>query len=175
MGELGTDPTTMEQRLGDILNLCSTWGALTLIDEADVFLEKRSSCDILRNAMTCVVLRLLEYFPGILFLTTNRVTEFDPALESRVTVALKYEELGEVGREQVWRNMISRLSYPKQDDIDYEKLAKHHLNGRQIKNSVRLALALSIDSNKPLDQSCLDETVLFTNLGRRDMETSGHY
>lgn len=101
MGELGTDPATMEQRLGEILELCSGWGALTLIDEADVFLEKRVSSDILRNAMTCVMLRLLEYHQGILFLTSNRVTEFDPALESRVTVALRYTELTASARIQV--------------------------------------------------------------------------
>jgi SpoVK/Ycf46/Vps4 family AAA+-type ATPase len=45
MGELGTDPTTMENRLAEILELCSGWNALTLIDEADVFLEKRNLSD----------------------------------------------------------------------------------------------------------------------------------
>ena len=171
MGELGTDPTTMEQRLGEILALCAGWDALTLIDEADVFLEKRSTSDILRNAMTCVMLRLLEYHQGILFLTTNRVTEFDPAVESRVTVALKYNQLTEAARSQVWKNMIARVSCPI-GPIDYVKLGEYVLNGRQIKNSVRLAVALSLDAQKPLDQECLDETVAFTNIGRIDMSSA---
>jgi hypothetical protein len=44
-----------------------------LIDEADVFLEKRTLTDVHRNALVSVFLRLLEYYEGILFLTTNRV------------------------------------------------------------------------------------------------------
>jgi hypothetical protein len=51
--------------------------------------------------MVCVMLRLLEYHPGILFLTTNRVRSFDPAFESRVTVSLRYEPLAPDARAQV--------------------------------------------------------------------------
>lgn len=161
----------------EILLLCSGWDALTLIDEADVFLEKRESSDIVRNAMTCVMLRLLEYHPGILFLTTNRVREFDPALESRVTVALRYDELTESARAQIWKNMISRISSPDLTigNIDYEILGRYKLNGRQIKNCVRLALALSLDSNKCFDQGCIEETVNFTNIGRSDMQTASKW
>ncbi|TPX64372.1 hypothetical protein SpCBS45565_g05920 [Spizellomyces sp. 'palustris'] len=79
MGELGITPDEMERRLADVLDLCAGWNALTIIDEADVFLEKRSTSDVVRNAIVCVMLRLLEYHQGILFLTTNRVKEFEPA------------------------------------------------------------------------------------------------
>ncbi|KAJ2995328.1 hypothetical protein HDV02_000873 [Globomyces sp. JEL0801] len=174
MGELGTDPETMEQRISEILDLCSGWNALTLIDEADVFLEKRATSDVLRNAMVCVMLRLLEYHQGILFLTTNRVTEFDPAFESRVTVALKYELLDEKARQQVWKNLTDRLPIAK-TTLDFERLGKYKLNGRQIKNSIRLALALAMDANKPLDQECVEETVAITNLGRLEMESASKW
>ncbi|KAI1637533.1 hypothetical protein F4809DRAFT_661034 [Biscogniauxia mediterranea] len=53
------------------------WGALLLIDEADVFLERRSLRDMQRNAMVTVFLRVLEYYRGIFFLTTNRVSTFE--------------------------------------------------------------------------------------------------
>ena len=159
----------MESRIGEILELCAGWNALVLIDEADVFLEKRATSDVLRNAMVCVMLRLLEYHQGILFLTTNRVTEFDPAFESRVTVALRYDSLSETARSQVWKNLISRLPHKVSNDIDYEKLGKVNLNGRQIKNSVRLGVALAMNDQKPLDQSFLDETIAITNLGRLEM------
>jgi hypothetical protein len=66
MGELGLTPDEMERRLSDVLELCAGWNALTLFDEADVFLETRTTSDITRNAMVCVMLRLLEYHPGIL-------------------------------------------------------------------------------------------------------------
>jgi hypothetical protein len=101
MGELGLTPDELERRLSSVLELCAAWNALAVLDEADVFLEQRTTSDIVRNAMVCVMLRLLEYHPGILFLTTNRVRSFDPAFESRVTVALRYEPLAVEARIQV--------------------------------------------------------------------------
>jgi hypothetical protein len=82
-GELGTDSRVLERTLTDILDIAHAWGAVLLLDEADVFLEKRSIHDIHRNALVSVFLRLLEYFQGILFLTTNRVETFDDAFQSR--------------------------------------------------------------------------------------------
>lgn len=72
-GELGTDARFLETDLQRILDICHTWGAILLLDEADVFLEKRNMQDVYRNALVSVFLRQLEYFQGILFLTTNRV------------------------------------------------------------------------------------------------------
>ena len=56
--------------------------------------------------MVSVMLRLIEYFQGVLFLTTNRVRSFDPAFQTRITVALKYKSLDENAREKVWKNLL---------------------------------------------------------------------
>ncbi len=175
MGELGTAVENVEARLAQVLDLCAAWQAVVLIDEADVFLERRASGgggDILRNALVCVVLRLIEYFSGILFLTTNRVASFDPALESRVTIALRYDALDAGAREQVWRNLLGNLEDSDVDlgQLDFGRLAKHELNGRQIKNTIRLALALAVDAQSPLDQALLDLTLQTTMMGRLEME-----
>ena len=61
-GELGTDPRYLETELLKILDICHTWGAILLLDEADVFLERRSLHDIHRNSLVGVFLRQLEYF-----------------------------------------------------------------------------------------------------------------
>ena len=175
MGELGIDPTTMENKLSEVLELCAGWQALALIDEADVFLEKRNTSDILKNAMTCVMLRLLEYHPGILFLTTNRVTEFDPALESRVTVALKYSSLTKEARQQVWKNMLQRTNCKVSPSIQFDKLGEYQLNGRQIKNAVRLATAVAMDGNHELSQQIIEETVAVVNIGREEMANAAKY
>jgi hypothetical protein len=42
-----------------------------LLDEADVFMQSRDSKSLERNKLVAIFLRLLEYFEGILFLTTN--------------------------------------------------------------------------------------------------------
>ena len=57
---------------------------MLLLDEADVFLEKRDLRDVHRNAMVSIFLRLLEYHSGIMFLTTNRLETIDSAFDSRV-------------------------------------------------------------------------------------------
>lgn len=172
MGELGMTPDELERRLSDVLDLCAGWNAIALLDEADVFLEQRVATDLVRNAMVCVMLRLLEYHPGILFLTTNRVRKFDPAFESRVTVALRYEPLSADARAQVWRNLLQRVSGVEvAADLQFEKLARHELNGRQIKNSVRLAVALARECHSGLTQAILDTTLRITHLGQQEMKT----
>ncbi|KAI7528452.1 hypothetical protein KC317_g20652, partial [Hortaea werneckii] len=50
-GELGTDPARLEHELQKILDIAHSWGAVLLLDEADVFLEKREVHDIHRNAL----------------------------------------------------------------------------------------------------------------------------
>jgi len=81
-GELGTVVTDVDKNLTKILELSRTWDAVLLLDEAEVFLQKRSTTDINRNALVSIFLRQLEYYQGILFLTTNLIAECDPAFES---------------------------------------------------------------------------------------------
>lgn len=78
-----------------ILELAHKWNAVLLLDEADVFLQERDTKDIFRNALVSIFLRQLEYFQGVLILTTNRDTLCDPAFESRIHIRLKYKELSE--------------------------------------------------------------------------------
>jgi hypothetical protein len=170
MGELGIHPQEMERRLSDVLDLCAGWNAITLLDEADVFLETRTTNDLERNTLVCVMLRLLEYHPGLLFLTTNRVRSFDPAVESRVTVALRYDALAPSARVQIWKNLLEKVSLPIHSEVDFDALGAHAMNGRQIKNAVRLAVALAQERKSPIDASILNSTIQITNLGRQDMK-----
>ena len=41
-----------------------------------------------------IFLRKIKYYKGIIFLTTNRVSNFDEAILSRIYLILKYNELG---------------------------------------------------------------------------------
>ncbi|KAI9037414.1 ATP-binding protein [Aspergillus affinis] len=155
-GELGTDSRTLEGELNKILDIAHSWGAVLLLDEADIFLEKRTIQDIHRNALVSIFLRLLEYFQGILFLTTNRVETFDDAFQSRIHVALRYGDLPTKAKRSVWMLFLERVQAmegvetAKFTDKDYDALSRHNLNGRQIKNSVRTAQALAVNEGTPL-------------------------
>jgi hypothetical protein len=61
-GDLGTHAHTLENKLKDILSIVPKWGAVLLLDEADVFMEERSSSDLHRNELVSIFLRLLEYY-----------------------------------------------------------------------------------------------------------------
>jgi DNA replication protein DnaC len=185
-GDLGVTAAEVEKNLGSVLDLCQTWDALVLIDEADLFLEARNSTEIQRNALVCVMLRLLEYYSGCLFLSSNRsASSIDPAIASRITVMLTYPPLDAEGRTKVWKNLIElvpslpvdpstgevlerisknprkcskyRVNFP---DSEYENLASSYgLNGRQIKNSIVLARALARERGVPLSLPVLRRAV----------------
>ena len=72
-GELGEKPQEVDEKLTMILALAVTWDAVVLLDEADVFLQTRDDNNITRNALVSIFLRQLEYFEGLLILTTNRI------------------------------------------------------------------------------------------------------
>ncbi|CAN9465966.1 unnamed protein product [Alternaria alternata] len=129
MGELGTTAEDMELRLSDVLELCSEWNAIIVLEEADVFLEQRSTSDLVRNSMVCVMLRLMEYHSGILFLTTNRVRNLDPAFESKITLALRYDHLTPEARAQIWSNLLKRISLQVAKNICPMVLEQHEFNG----------------------------------------------
>lgn len=184
-GDLGTTAAELEKSLGGVLDLCSTWDALVLIDEADIFLEARNSSEIQRNALVCVMLRLLEYYSGCLFLSSNRdAKSIDAAIASRITVMLNYPSLDHEGRAKVWKNLIELVpvipegkngepiaevaNNPRKlskyrdafTDEDYDLLAsKFSLNGRQIKNSIVLARALARERGISFSTEILQKAV----------------
>ena len=63
-GDLGTSSSEVESALSNVLEICTKWDAILLLDEADVFLEQRSSHDLERNKLVSIFLRMLEYFEG---------------------------------------------------------------------------------------------------------------
>ena len=160
VGELGTTPEILENKLNSILEIAYAWNAVILLDEADIFMEKRSSNDLVRNAMVSIFLRLLERYQGIMFLTTNRMDEFDPAFKSRISISIHYDELSGEARKQVWTNLLSasNITLPEEDIVS---LSFIQLNGRQIKNCIRMAQCLAKDANQNMTKEIVERVVPF--------------
>ena len=164
VGELGTTPHELEKNLQRILEVAWVWKASILMDEADIFLERRTKVDIMRNAMVGIFLRLLEYHNGVLFLTTNRIRAIDDAFSSRISIALHYEELDRDARESVWRNFLNHVASTDgedsvSDDLKPHKLSKFKLNGRQIRSTVKLSQSLARTEKVPLSMRHVETTV----------------
>ncbi|KAL1896785.1 hypothetical protein Sste5346_004418 [Sporothrix stenoceras] len=155
-GDISTEmnPDAVERNLDMYLRLGERYGALVLLDEADVFLEARRASDLRRNGLVSVFLRALEYFRGVLFLTTNRVETFDDAFTSRIHVALHYRPLSAESRRRVWMQHFARIERDSGGRIfvlrsareyAYEDAEVHalELNGREIRNALQTAVALA--------------------------------
>jgi AAA+ superfamily predicted ATPase len=89
-----------------------------------------------------VFLRQLEYFQGIIFLTSNRVSVFDDAIKSRIHLALQYSSPGKAVRRTLWQKHLANV--PAEDiDIELEgvldALEDTKMNGREISNSIATA------------------------------------
>lgn len=166
-GELGIDADKVDKRLGMILEITRRWGCVLLIDEADVFLATRG-IDLARDTLVSIFLRRLEYFRGVLILTTNRKSEIDPAFQSRIHFSIHYPDLTENGRVIVWTNFIDTISKqtgnPSLSPADIQKLAKLELNGRQIKNAVSCAVSLAREEKEPLSVNHIEMILSITNL-----------
>lgn len=138
MGDLGGKRGELEKNLAEILDLATIWNAVLLIDEAEVFLEQRQSQNTGRNVLVSTFLRMLEYYRGILLLTTNYATAFDEAMLSRITLGLRYEKFDVKARKGVWRLCVDKARASSGDKIgeisegDYETLSKHEMNGREV-------------------------------------------
>ncbi|WYZ44542.1 hypothetical protein EsH8_VII_000978 [Colletotrichum jinshuiense] len=171
-GDLGTSAEALDEKLGRALDLASTWKAVLLIDEADVFLERRSLHDMQRNGLVSIFLRTLEYYSGILFMTTNRVRTFDDAFKSRIHVPLRYDDLPRDSRLRVWRNFLDAVEGGADvDEAGYERLAEARLNGRQIKNVVRTARSLAAHKNRRLDCAQLLQVVDIQMAFEKDLDS----
>ncbi|KAI0098082.1 P-loop containing nucleoside triphosphate hydrolase protein [Nemania sp. FL0031] len=149
--DLGTSPSKVDAGLMKALECCQLWDAVLLLDEADVYLEARDSNSLARNELVSIFLRRLEYYQGLMFLTTNRISAIDPAFKSRLDLILPYYDLDELSRRKVWVNFIQKLGpgIASISESDFDQLAKAQVNGREIKNLIKTALVLS-KRDKPM-------------------------
>jgi SpoVK/Ycf46/Vps4 family AAA+-type ATPase len=153
-GELGTLVESVEKRLDMVLEITRRWGCVLLIDEADVFLQERDVFSLDRNALISIFLRRLEYFQGVLLMTTNRKSTIDAAFNSRIHFKLHYEDLTVASRMKIWRNNLVGASAASVEveirEQDLQELARLNINGRQIKNSIACAVSVAAQEKKAL-------------------------
>jgi hypothetical protein len=172
VGELGTSPELLEERLRTVLEVAVLWNAVLLIDEVDIYIERRTASDIERNALVSIFLRLLEYHQGILFLTTNRVTNLDEAFYSRVSLALHYPEHGPLERHTIWANLLDAAGISR-SQLDLELLTRASLNGRQIKHVVKIASSLARAANREVRQEDLQQIIAISHQFVEDLRSEG--
>jgi SpoVK/Ycf46/Vps4 family AAA+-type ATPase len=151
--DLGISAATLGANIKNVFEMATEWNAVILLDEADVFMAERHPQDIARNELVSIFLRELEYFRGIIFLTTNLYSTIDTAFRSRVSLHLLFNPLKPDARVQVWQKFLDRLPSVKNfpsatgeeaaglvdlNEEDFKELGAWELNGREIKTAVKM-------------------------------------
>ncbi|KAM0517395.1 hypothetical protein ACHAPE_004926 [Trichoderma viride] len=148
IGEMVWDETQLQERLQTEFQRAIDWDAVLLLDEADVVLEARSFEDVRRNGIVSIFLRELEYYQGILFLTTNRVNTMDTAFQSRIQIGISFKSMTSEIRARVWTELLTlngrdKIIGPEALQSVQTRLSKYELNGRQIRNALNVAEGLA--------------------------------
>lgn len=129
----------------------------------------------------------LEYFRGIIFLTTNLLSKIDHAFLSRCHIHLRYPPLSIQSRSVLWKNFLSRVQTPPSRSLQQDQapsgqpsrseadrvtvnlsadginlLAAWNLNGREIKNVVKTAHLWCCYNNSELTLASIEAAISVT-------------
>jgi len=143
--QLGVVPETLEDHLQVVFARARRWNAIVLLDEADVYVRKRGD-DLNQNAIVGVFLRVLEYYAGVLFLTTNRSGLVDDAIISRCIARIDYETPTPENQTRIWKVLTEVMNAKVSNDTIAKIVeANPELSGRDVKNLLKLAKLVAKD------------------------------
>lgn len=159
--QLGINIGDLEKRLQEVLGRAEKWGAILLLDEADVYVRSRGN-EIEQNAIVGVFLRVLEYYKGVLFMTTNKGTEIDDAIVSRMTARITYAVPGPEERGRIWQ-ILAFNNGVMLDQHDIGILVKEltDTSGRDIKNLLKLAKMVADKGGRKVTAALIKSIVKF--------------
>jgi hypothetical protein len=158
--QLGTSAGNIENQLQKILSRATRWGAILLIDEADVYVRERGD-DIEQNAIVGVFLRVLEYYRGVLFMTSNRATILDDAVMSRATAHIVYETPSEGERARIWEVLSKQFGLKLVGRFDQYAAEFGEITGRTIKNLLKLSMLLAQREKRQIDLKLVQQASEF--------------
>lgn len=164
-GQLGIEASTVEEVLKEALKRTKRWNCAMLIDEADVFLRSRGD-SLEQNAIVGVFLRVLEYFDGLLFLTTNRVDEIDEAILSRAIANIKFQPPEEDERARLWQTLgeVYKVKFLDDQKVCRQLARSMVCTGRDIKGLIRLAVKYSNQRKRKLSAEGIQRMAIFKGI-----------
>lgn len=163
-GNLGTTPRDVAENLKEIFQRAKRWGCVLLLDEADVFVMTRGR-DVTQNAIVAEFLRTMEYFDGLLFMTSNRGGDIDEAILSRCAAIIHYEPPGPDDVKKVWRVMAENFEVDLGDGLIAELVAAYpRIAPRDVKMLLRLTVRVATSRGAPLDIDLFRQCAMFRGI-----------
>jgi hypothetical protein len=161
VGEISDNAEFVQHQLREVFEMADAWGAIVLLDDAEVFLQARQSGDLYRNSVVTVFLRCMETHRGVLFLTMNQVETVDEGVLHRLHTGFRYEPLSAMARMKIWQHHLREVERYAVDDAEHGKtsipvtemdindLSRRDLNGRQVRLPTAVG-AVSVHNDAPL-------------------------
>lgn len=163
-GQLGISALDVEKNLNIILTRAERWGCVMLLDEADVYVRRRGD-DIHHNAVVASFLKTLEYFSGLLFMTTNRKDDVDDAILSRCIAIIEYKLPTVDDAKRIWKMLATQYGAELDDGL-IGSLARSYpmASGRDIKELLKLTLKFCKGKNIKPEQEIFRQCAMFRGL-----------
>jgi hypothetical protein len=136
--QLGTHADALEKSLLTIFSRATRWNAILLLDEADVYIAKRGD-NMNQNAIVGVFLRVLEYYNGVMFMTTNRAESVDDAILSRCVARIDYENPSAADQIKIWHILAKTSGLAIGAGVAENIAGRYSLSGRDVKQILKLA------------------------------------
>lgn len=145
-----TNPEAMNNKLKEGFVRAKRYRAVLLLDEVDIFIRRRGSGHPVFDENTSMFLRVLEWYDGILLMTTNLANQIDPAIFSRIHVCLEYGHVNATDRRAIWNAMLPKelknaLAGPDSHHENIlDELQAININGREIKVLIQNVVGKSV-------------------------------
>ncbi len=160
-GSLGVSAESVRENLEVVFDRAKRWNAVLLLDEADVFVNERG-LDISQNAIVAEFLRTMEYFDGLMFMTTNRAANVDDAVLSRCAAIIAYEVPGKADQIKIWHVLAKQFDQDLDETLaDDLSVGFSRIAPRDIKMMLRLALRVAKHEDVPLSVDVFQRVALF--------------
>jgi hypothetical protein len=161
--QLGIDVSSLESNLERILERAARWNAILMIDEADTYIHERGE-DVVQNCIVGVFLRLLEYYKGVLFMTSNRANVVDDAILSRCTAHIEYKHPPREDLIKIWKILSEQFGAEMTSDAIEEIVDEFpKMGGRDVKNMVKMMRLVSKKAGGHCDLKMMKRLLPFMN------------
>lgn len=165
-GQLGITAESVEANLSKILQRAARWDSILLLDEADVYIRRRDN-DLQHNAIVAEFLRTLEYFNGLLFMTTNRIADIDDAIVSRCIAIIQYDTPGRDDARLLWTSLAAQFRAALPADLVETLIATYpSASGRDIKELLKLTTKFCKVKQIALSADAFAQCAAFRSIGQ---------
>ena len=171
-----------EKNISSVFSFAKENDAILFLDEADSLVSQRVQADSANgqhlNASKNVFMQELDKFNGIMILTTNLFSSFDPAILRRVNQNIKFDLPNREMRLKIFKNHIPEAV--NRENIDWDKMADltSNFSGGDIKNVTHEAMINAIneaDQNGDILQACLTEKHLIKEINKIKLAKNDYF